>query len=121
MGYGDDLLGQLEYLNGKTLKILDEAEAMGDRRVALAAIREARSTIELNAKLCGQIREQHLHLHGHTMLSPEAAEQFIEAMATMQKVVGKLPKGDIREDVHLLEGEAALPRAVSFKRTDDLR
>ena len=121
LGYGDDLLGQLEYLNGKTLKILDEAEAMGDRRVALAAIREARSTIELNAKLCGQIREQHLHLHGHTMLSPEAAEQFIEAMATMQKVVGKLPKGDIRDDPHILSGAEALPRAASFDGIDDRR
>ncbi len=75
LGYGDDLLGQLEFLNGKTLKILDEAEATGDRRGALAAIREARSTIELNAKLCGQIREQHLHLHGHQQLTagPRAA------------------------------------------------
>ncbi len=110
--YGDDLLGQLQSLNGRAMSILDDAETSGDRRTALAAIREARSTIELNAKLCGQIREQHVHLHGHTMLSPEAAQQFIEAMATMQKVVGKLPRDNIADDPHLFEGADALPGAV---------
>ena len=55
------------------------------------------------------------------MLSSEAAEQFIEAMATMREVVGKLPQGDIRDDPHLLSGEAALPRVASFESTDDLR
>ncbi len=120
--YGDDLLGQLEFLNGKTLKILDEAEAMGDRRGALAAIREARSTIELNAKLCGQIREQHLHLHGHQQLTPEAHEQFMDAIEVMRDYRERcLPaKGSIRDDVHLLSGEAALPRIACYEGTDEL-
>ncbi len=55
LNHGDDMLSQLEFLNTKTLRILADAEKAGDRRGALAAIREARSTIELNAKLCRQI------------------------------------------------------------------
>lgn len=119
--HGGDMLDQLEFLNQKTLRILADAEEAGDRRGALAAIREARSTIELTAKLCGQIREQHLHLHGHQMLSPEAAEQFVDAMSTMEAVLHRLPPpGAIRDDPHLLSGADALPRATSFADTDEL-
>ncbi len=95
---------------------------MGDRRVALAAIREARSTIELNAKLCGQIREQHLHLHGHQQLSPEAHEQLMEAVEEMRLFRERcLPApGSIRDDPHLLSGAQALPRTAGFEHSDDL-
>ncbi len=41
--YGDDLLGQLVGLNGRAMSILDDAEASGDRRAALGAIREVQS------------------------------------------------------------------------------
>jgi hypothetical protein len=119
--HGDDLLGQLQFLNKKTLSILEEAESSGDRRVALAAIREARSNVELNAKLTGELVERHAHLHGHGALSPEAAEQFIEAMAGMKESLAVLRSGpSIHESPHLLEGEAALPRVVSLSDGDDL-
>jgi hypothetical protein len=121
LGYGNDLLGQLEFLNGKALKILEDAEASGDRRGALAAIREARSTIELNAKLCGQIREQHIHLHGHQQLTPEAVEQMVGVMENVQAFLEhRSQMGSIRDDVHLLEGEASLPRPVHVERGDEL-
>ena len=117
--HGDDLLGQLQSLNGRAMSILDDAETSGDRRGALAAIREVRNIIELNAKLCGQIREQHLHLHGHQMLTPEAAEQFVEAMSTMEEVLHRLPApGSIRDDVHLLSGKDALPKPSSFEESE---
>jgi hypothetical protein len=120
LGYGNDLLGQLEFLNGKVLKILEDAEASGDRRGALAAIREARSTIELNAKLCGQIREEHLHLHGHQQLTPEAVEQMASVMENVQALLEhRSQKGSIRDDVHLLEGESTLPRPVHLERGDE--
>ena len=119
--HGGDMLDQLEFLNQKTLRILAEAEKAGDRRGALAAIREARATIELTAKMCGQIREQHLHLHGHQMLSQEAAEQFVDAMSAMKEVLHRLPApGSIQDDVHLLSGKDALPRARSFEGTGEL-
>jgi hypothetical protein len=40
--HGEDLLGQLLTLRDKTMSILDQAEATGDLRVALYAIKEAR-------------------------------------------------------------------------------
>ena len=121
LGYGNDLLGQLEFLNGKALKILEEAEATGDRRGALAAIREARSTIELNAKLCGQIREQHLHLHGHQQLTPEAVEQMASVMENVREFLEhRSQMGSIKDDAHILSGESALPRPVHVERGDDL-
>ena len=117
--HGGDMLDQLEFLNQKTLRILADAEKAGDRRGALAAIREARSTIELTAKMCGQIREQHLHLHGHQMLSPEAAQQFVETMSTMKEVLHRLPPpGAIRDDVHLLSGPEALPKPSRFEESE---
>jgi hypothetical protein len=119
--HGDDLLDQLQFLNRKTLSILEEAEASGDRRVALAAIREARSNVELNARLTGELVERHAHLHGHGMLTPEVAEQFVSAMASMKESLAVLRSGpSIRESPHLLEGEAALPRAIRLNDGDDL-
>ena len=48
-------------------------------------------------------------------LRPEAHEQFIEAIEVMRDYREKcLPaKGIIRDDVHLLSGEAALPKPVT--------
>src|SRR5947209_3631180 len=43
----DDLLAQVRDLQRRTLRILDGAEKAGDRRTALAAIREARGNLEL--------------------------------------------------------------------------
>ncbi len=47
----DDLLSQVRGLQAKTLDILRQAEAGGDLRTALAAIREARENVLLFAKL----------------------------------------------------------------------
>ncbi len=58
----DDLVAQARALQARTLAILDEADAAGDRRVALAAIREARSTLQLVAQLTGALRE-HVEVH----------------------------------------------------------
>ena len=44
ISYGDDLFSQVKDLNNRTLRILAQAEAAGDPRVALAAIRAARSS-----------------------------------------------------------------------------
>ncbi|MHB0874510.1 MAG: hypothetical protein ACYC5O_00555 [Anaerolineae bacterium] len=54
---GDDLLAQVRDLQGKALGILAKAEAAGDLRAALAAIREARGNLELLAKLLGELQD----------------------------------------------------------------
>jgi hypothetical protein len=53
----DDLLAQVRDLQRRTLRILDDAEQAGDRRTALAAIREARGNLELLGRLAGELQE----------------------------------------------------------------
>jgi hypothetical protein len=53
----DDLLGQVRDLQAKALGILAKAEASGDLKAAVSAIREARGCVELLAKLTDQLRE----------------------------------------------------------------
>ena len=54
----DDLLGQVRGLQETTLGILKTAEEAGKLTVALGAIREARSNLELLAKLLGEIDDR---------------------------------------------------------------
>src|SRR5215218_1418210 len=51
----DDLLGQVKALQARTVVILEAAEETRQHRTALAAIREARSNLELLAKLLGEL------------------------------------------------------------------
>lgn len=52
---GDDLLSRVRLLEQRATSILNQAERNGSLGVALNAIREARSTIELLAKLVGDL------------------------------------------------------------------
>jgi hypothetical protein len=54
----DDLLGQVRDLQERALAILDKAEGSGELRTALGAIREARSNLELLAKLLGELDDR---------------------------------------------------------------
>jgi hypothetical protein len=51
----DNLLSQVRDLQSRTLAILEAAEASKQHRTALSAIREARSNLELLAKLLGEL------------------------------------------------------------------
>lgn len=51
----DDLLAQVQNLQSRTLSILEAAESTSQHRTALSAIREARSNLELLAKLVGEL------------------------------------------------------------------
>jgi hypothetical protein len=53
----DDLLRQVKALQSKTLQTLLAAEKEGDRRTVLMAVREARSNIELLARLLGELEQ----------------------------------------------------------------
>ena len=64
VAHGGDLLNQLVALQDKILAILTKAEAAGDLRTALMAIREARGTWELVAKITGQIVDRK-HITGN--------------------------------------------------------
>jgi hypothetical protein len=54
----DDLLEQVRALQGRALAILGKAESVEDLRTAVGAIREARSNLELLAKLLGELDER---------------------------------------------------------------
>ena len=54
---GDTLLDQARDLQAKALGILQKAEDANDLRLALVAIREARGTLELLARLQGELQE----------------------------------------------------------------
>lgn len=54
----NNLLGQVKDLQKRALGILDRAEGAGDLRTAVSAIREARATVELLAKLSGELDER---------------------------------------------------------------
>ena len=51
----DNLLGQVRDLQARALAILSQAEAAGDLKTALHAIREARGTLELLAKMLCEV------------------------------------------------------------------
>ncbi len=53
----DSLLAQVGELRARAMSILDTAEADGQLMPALAAIREARSCLELLAKLLGELSD----------------------------------------------------------------
>lgn len=53
----DSLLDQVQDLQKRALTILRKAELSGDLRTSLSAIREARSNLELLARLLGELRE----------------------------------------------------------------
>jgi hypothetical protein len=54
----DDLLDQVRDLQARTLAILEAAEGTNQHRTALSAIREARSNLELLAKLLGELDDR---------------------------------------------------------------
>ena len=54
----DNLLSQVRDLQSRTLAILEAAEASKQHRTALSAIREARSNLELLAKLLGELDDR---------------------------------------------------------------
>jgi hypothetical protein len=67
----DDLLSQVRDLQARALAILDKAEAAGELRTALSAIREARGNLELLAKLLGELDERP---QVNVLVSPEWLE-----------------------------------------------
>ena len=86
----DDLLAQVQDLQARTLFILEEAETTKQHRIALSAIREARSNLELLAKLVGQLDDSP---KVNITLSPEWLELravIIGALAPYQDARAKV-------------------------------
>jgi hypothetical protein len=83
----DDLLGQVESLQARTLAILEASEETGELRTALGAIREARGNLELLAKLLGELDERP---QVNILIAPEVQAVILQALD---------PHPDARHDV----------------------
>ena len=55
VAHAGGLMAQLQSLQQKALEILNRAEGSGDLRSALSAFRELRGTVELTARITGQM------------------------------------------------------------------
>jgi translation initiation factor IF-2 len=80
----DELLRQVRALQSKTLSILLKAEAAGDLRTALSAIREARSNVELLAKLLGELDER-------PVVNLSVSPEWLELRAVIVGALGPHP------------------------------
>jgi hypothetical protein len=91
----DDLIRHMRGLQGKTLKLLEEAEAAGDLGTALRGVREARGNIELLARLRQLIDSQpqtvNLTISSEWLelrtVIVNALESFPEARAALMKAL----------------------------------
>jgi hypothetical protein len=93
----DDLLDQLKDLQRRTLAILEAAETTNQHRTALSAIREARSNLELLAKLIGELDDTP---QVNVLVSPEWLELRADIVTALEPhpealraVVGALESG----------------------------
>ncbi len=77
----DDLLGQVQDLQARTLAILEAAEGTKQHRTALSAIREARSNLELLAKLLGELDDRP---QVNVLVSPEWLELRVAIVGSLE-------------------------------------
>ncbi|MDP2726890.1 MAG: hypothetical protein Q8P59_05055 [Dehalococcoidia bacterium] len=86
----DSLLSQVRTLQEKALGILGKAEVAGDFKTVLGAIREARSNIELLAKLLVAIQQEipgnMQHEHTHSVDLSGLSDEELDVIA---RIVGK--------------------------------
>jgi hypothetical protein len=81
----DDLLDQVRDLQTRALDILERAEKVGDLRIALAAISQARGNLELLGKLAGELDERPVV---NVLLSP----QWVMIRTTMLEALSAYPE-----------------------------
>lgn len=100
----DDLLAGVRGLQERTAAILDKAEAVGELRTALSAIREARGNLELLAKLLGELDDSPTV---NVLISP----QWIEIRTVLLEALAAYPEARSAVAGELLELDRARPGA----------
>src|SRR5215211_4515073 len=119
----DDLLGAVQDLQARTLAILEAAEGSREHRTALAAIREARSNLELLAKLLGELDERPTTVN--LLVSPEwlelravivgALEPYSDARGAVLKALEGGGNGALAEDLRLALDRAEFARTLGLE------
>lgn len=74
----DSLMRRMLQLEQRARTILDEAHASGDLRTALSGIREARNTLELLAKIAGELDERPVV---NVLIAPTVQAVILQALA----------------------------------------
>jgi predicted RNA-binding Zn ribbon-like protein len=59
---GDDLVSELQRLASEARRLQAKAEADGDTRTAIAALRELTRLIELRARVLGELRDRQVNV-----------------------------------------------------------
>ncbi len=103
--HGDALLGQVLDLRDRALGVLTKAEGAEDHRTALAAIREARATVELLAKLVGELDERPVINVATFYASPEWGQIQALVMAVMEPYPEA--RQELAQGLTLIEAERA--------------
>ena len=84
----DDLLADVRSLQARTLSILEAAEAASQLSTALRAIREARSNVELLAKLVGELQSNQLaqqNVQINVVYEDERRQRIIQELETFER------------------------------------
>ena len=98
---GDSLLEQLTGLRSKAFSILARAEAAEDLRTALMGVKEVRSTLELIAKVTGELVTRH-YVNVHHDLTSDLTMQQLEDIALMGRQVREA-HGIVDVEAYLVE------------------
>ena len=103
----DALLDQVLDLKDNALGILSTAEGEGDHKTAIAAIREARSCVELLAKLAGQLASA-------PTINITLSAEWVQIQATV--IAALAPHPEARIPAHPLRPHAELlSRTVRYR------
>jgi hypothetical protein len=77
ISHADTLVADLNELVMKSRELRDKAEAGGDLRTALAAIRELTRLIELRARIAGELKDSQVNVL-NVQLDPATARRMAE-------------------------------------------
>lgn len=92
----DELLAKVRRLQGEAEAILEKSRRAGDDKTALAAIKEARSGLELLAKMVGELQTG-------TSVNITVSTQWIELRADLMTALEPFPEARVAV-MHALEG-----------------
>lgn len=96
----DTLLGQVQQLQARTLKLLDTAENAGELHAAVAAIRAAKGNLELLAKLRGDLDER-------PQINLIVSAEWVSVRTTVLQALAPYPEARAAAAAALLAGGAA--------------
>jgi len=106
--HGDGILSELLTLRDEARRLQARAEAKGDVRTAIAALRELTRLVELKARVMGEIRDREINIT-NVQIDPATAEKMAAVFLARRRAAlptGQQPVGD----VEVIENECSIWR-----------